>query len=250
MNNAPSAAHMPRKPKDSPILCDHFTWYLRRKPSGVYFADGRINSSYELGKPSLGTKDREEALRRLRDLDIHKAAEVGLIQLNDQMVSDDVAIDRGWQLYMDRCEQPEILEGVSEGTRKRYRAVRDKHMAFCRFLLKLSKPDGSTTFCYTKQQVTRIIAFCYASPSLVWLGQVITALATSGLRINELAKLRWTDIDLPSNTIRLTDERARPRRKQTGPSIGFGISSAARRTATVPRMPSCWSGLDIATRKS
>ena len=61
-----------------------------------------------------------------------------------------------------------------------------------------------------------MIAFCYASPSLVWLGRVITALATSRLRINELAKLRWTDIDFPSNTIRLTDERARPRRKQTG----------------------------------
>ena len=66
--------------------------------------------------------------------------------------------------------------------------------ASCRFLLKLSKPDGSTTFCYTRRQVTRMIAFCYASPSLVWLGQVITALATSGLRINELAKLRCTPV--------------------------------------------------------
>ena len=61
-----------------------------------------------------------------------------------------------------------------------------------------------------------MVNFCNASPSLVWLAQVITALATSGLRINELANLRWTDIDLPSNTIRLTDEHARPRRKQTG----------------------------------
>ena len=95
--------------------------------------------------------------------------------------------------------------------------VEEEHLpAACRFLLKLSKPDGSTTFCYTKRQVTRMIAFCYSAPTLVWLGQVITALATSGLRINELAKLRWTDIDFPSNTIRLTDERARPRRKQTG----------------------------------
>lgn len=264
---------MPRKPKDAPIVCDYFTWYLRRKPSGVYYADGRINSKYNLGKPSLGTKDREEALRRLKKLDHAKAVEVGLVQVSNRSEEDDVEIDLGWQLYMDRCEQPEILEGVSEGTRKRYRAVRDKHARFCpekgytrwsemtkkttkeygawlakkeyadrtivlelnvicsivkwlveeehlppscRFLLKLSKPDGSTTFCYTKKQVTRMIAFCYALPSLVWLGQVITALATSGLRINELAKLRWTDIDFAANTIRLTDERARPRRKQTG----------------------------------
>lgn len=264
---------MPRKPKDAPIVCDHFTWYLRRKPSGVYYADGRINSRYNLGKPSLGTKDREAALRRLKKLDHAKAVEVGLEQVSNLKEEDEVTIDLGWQLYMGRCEQPEILEGVSAGTRKRYRAVQDKHMKFCRekgytrwsemtkkstkeygawlakkeyadrtivlelnlicsvvkwlveegylsaacrFLLKLCKPDGSTTYCYTKKQVTRMVQFSQATPDLAWLGQVITALATSGLRINELARLRWSDIDLPSGTIRLTDERARPRRRQSG----------------------------------
>ena len=232
---------MPRRPKDAPIVCEHFTWYLRRKPSGVYFADGRINHQFDLGKPSLGTKDREEALRRLRELDITKAIEVGLVEVLERSLPVDVEMERGWRLYMDRCEQPEILEGVSETTRKRYRAVREKHMEFCRekgyttwsamtkrttneygawlakkdyadrtivlelnvicsvtkwlveeehlppacrFLLKLSKPDGSTTFCYTKNQVSRMISFCYASSTLVWLGQVITVLATTGLRIN------------------------------------------------------------------
>ncbi len=264
---------MPRKPKNAPIVCDNFTWYLRRKSSGVYFADGRINSQCNLGKPSLGTRDREEALRRLRNLDMQKAIELGLVEPERQDAADDVSIERGWQLYMERCEQPEILEGVSPATRQRYLAVRKKHLEFCaaksykkwsemtkkttkkygawlakkeyadrtivlelnlicsivkwlveeehlpsscRFLLKLSKPEGSTTFCYTKQQVARMVKFCDKTSSLVWLAQVITALATSGLRINELAKLRWTDIDLPSSTIRLTDERARPRRKQTG----------------------------------
>ena len=265
---------MPRKPKTAPIVCDNFTWYLRRKQSGVYFADGRINSKYSLGKPSLGTRDREEALRRLRDLDLHKAIEVGLVQPSEKRETHDVVdIELGWQMYMKRCEQPEILEGVSPSTRKRYGAVRDKHVDFCskrgyktwaemtkkatkqygtwlakqdyadrtivlelnlicsvvkwlveeehlppscRFLLKLSKPDGSTTFCYTKPQVIRMITFCDEASDLGWLGQTITALATSGLRINELARLRWTDVDFTSGTIRLTDERARPRRKQTG----------------------------------
>ena len=254
-------------------MCDNFTWYLRRKQSGVYFADGRINSKYSLGKPSLGTRDREEALRRLRELDLYKAIEVGLVQPNNATKSNDVDINLGWQLYMERCEQPEITEGVSPATQQRYRAVRDKHVKFCkrknyknwaeitkkstkeygawlakqgyadrtivlelnlicsvvkwlveeeqlppscRFLLKLSKPDGSTTFCYTKPQVVRMIAFSEETSDLAWLGQTITALSTSGLRINELACLRWTDIDFASNTIRLTDERARPRRKQTG----------------------------------
>jgi len=223
--------------------------------------------------PSLGTRDREVALSRLRDLDRTKAVELGLIQPQPQEAHDDVSIVQGWKLYLQRCEQPEILEGVSPATRQRYRAVRDKHVEFCRkknyqkwsdmtkkttkeygswlakkkradrtivlelnvicsivkwlveeeylppscrFLLKLSKPEGSTTFCYTQKQVARMVDFCNMTPNLIWLAQVITALATSGLRINELAKLRWTDIDFPSSTIRLTDERARPRRKQTG----------------------------------
>lgn len=264
---------MPRKPKNAPILCEHFTWYLRRKPSGVYFADGRINSNYKLGKPSLGTRNREEALRRLHDLDRKLAVAHGLIESPPHHKSDDVEIERGWELYLERCRQPEILGGVGPESYKRYCAVRDKHLKFsaakgytrwsritkkttkeygallakrdyadstivlelnlicsvvkwlveeehlpaaCRFLLKLSKPEGTSTYCYTKVELTRMVNFCYANPTLVWLAQVVTALATSGLRIGELAKLRWTDIDFPSNTIRLTDERARPRRKQTG----------------------------------
>ena len=73
---------MPRKPNEPPIVCDHFIWYLRRKSTGVYFADGRINSQFNLGIPSLGTRDREEALRRLRELDLQKAVEFGLRQLD------------------------------------------------------------------------------------------------------------------------------------------------------------------------
>lgn len=264
---------MPKRPRDAPILCDYYSWYLRRKSTGVYMADGRINRNHNVGKPSLGTRDRDEALRRLRSLDLQKSIEFGLTTQQHQESVTDVTIDRGWELYMERCEQPEILEGVSPATYQRYLAVQNKHLEFCseknyrhwssmtkktakeyggwlakrdyadrtivlefnvicsvvkwlveaehlpascRFLLKLSKPEGSTTHCYTKQQVTRMVAHCYEKINLVWLGQVITALAMSGLRINELARLRWTDVDFPSNTIRLTDERARPRSKQTG----------------------------------
>jgi integrase len=38
------------------------------------------------------------------------------------------------------------------------------------------------------------------------LGDVIVALACTGLRISELASLRWSDIDRPNNLIMLTDE--------------------------------------------
>ena len=86
----------------------------------------------------------------------------------------------------------------------------------CRFLLKLSKPDGTTTYPYTKAAVVRMLEFCRADPDLNWMGHVITGLATTGLRIGELGKLRWSDIDADVSNIRLTDERARPRRRQSG----------------------------------
>ncbi len=264
---------MPRKPKEAPIPCANFTWYLRRKANGVFFADGRLNSQYQLGKPSLGTRDREEAFRRLHELDHVKAIEFGLVEAGRTASEKDAQIADGWQLYIERCEKPELLGGVSPKTIQRYKAVRDKHQDYCRkqgienwsqvtkantldyaavlakkkyadrtivfeanmicsvvkwlteedylpqscrFLLKMNKVSGSSTYCYTRPQVTRMVEFCNQSDDLVWMGQVITCLATSGLRINELAQLRWSDVDLEAKTIRITDERSVPRRRQTG----------------------------------
>ena len=70
-------------------------------------------------------------MRRLRDLDRQKAIESGLVRPQQQGATVDVDIEGGWKLYMSRCEQPEILDGVSPATRQRYMAVRDKHIEFC-----------------------------------------------------------------------------------------------------------------------
>jgi integrase len=228
-----------------------------------------------LGKHSLGTRERSEAEVRLRELDVCKATELGIAPPKLEAPSHfSMSIKDGWERYLARCEDPEILGGVSQATYDRYTAVRDKHVEFyaangitcwseidksnandygrwlakkknladrtivlelnvicstvkwlveqnllppeCRFLLKLSKPDGTSTYCYTKQQVGRMVSFCYADKALNCLGNVICVLAATGLRINELAKLRWSDIDFAAGTISLTDERARPRRRQSG----------------------------------
>ena len=49
---------------------------------------------------------------------------------------------------------------------------------------------------------------CTDIPRLLWLANVIIALAHTGLRISELAGLRWSDVDFNSNTIRVADERS------------------------------------------
>ncbi len=50
--------------------------------------------------------------------------------------------------------------------------------------------------------------YCRGQYKLHWLGDVLTALACTGLRISELAALRWADVDLPHLKLALTDETA------------------------------------------
>lgn len=63
-----------------------------------------------------------------------------------------------------------------------------------KFKLELPKPEGTTTYCYSSVEVSAMVSYCLDDPGLVWLGQVISALAHTGLRISELAGLRWADI--------------------------------------------------------
>lgn len=50
-----------------------------------------------------------------------------------------------------------------------------------------------------------MIIHCFALNELTWLGRVIVGLAYTGLRIGELAQLRWAAIDLEANMLRVVD---------------------------------------------
>lgn len=262
---------MARKPSRPPVVCQHFTWRLLER-DGVFYADGRTGK-HNLGKHSLGTRDPDQALTNLRNLDQQKAVELGLAAPSTPLPAAVLSIADGWQLYLDHCQRAAVLGGVSAGTLKRYRAVQAKHLAFCRkhgisswaevnkastekygnhladqdyadrsiyleltliksvslwlvkekhlpadcrFDLSLVKPQGTDTYCYTPAEVSAMVNHCRTTPALTWLAGVIIALACTGLRIGELASLRWSDVDLRSNTILLTDERASSRRKRLG----------------------------------
>ena len=65
---------MPKNQNKS-VSCRYFAWRLFRR-DGVYYADGR-GGKHDLGKHSLGTRDREKALETLHQLDEAKAVEIG-----------------------------------------------------------------------------------------------------------------------------------------------------------------------------
>jgi integrase len=275
---------MPRKPKQPSIACQFFTWRLFRR-DGVYYADAR-GGKYDLGKHSLGTRDREEALERLKQLDRQKAVEVGLAGPALLQPVEAISLADGWKLFLEFCERSPVLGGVSSGTVKRYRAVRDKHQKFCgrhgittwnefdkrgleryvnwlgrkyadrtvyleattlktvngwlidnqklpaeaKLLYNLQKPQGTDTYCYSRQEVAAMIKHCTETPELAWLANVILALAHTGMRISELASLRWSDVDLEANTIRVMDERSSRRRK----AAGTARTTKGRRSRVIP----------------
>lgn len=76
----------------------------------------------------------------------------------------------------------------------------------CRIELPLEKPEGTDTYCWRPEEVLAILEHCRRRPELTWIAQVILALATTGLRISELAALRWSDVDFEGGMIRLVDE--------------------------------------------
>ncbi len=90
--------------------------------------------------------------------------------------------------------------------------------ASCLIQLPLAKPQGTATYCWRAEEVQAMVLFCRERQQLQWLGGVLTALACTGLRISELAGLRWSDVDAENNVIRLTDESTRGRRRKGPPA--------------------------------
>lgn len=258
---------MPRKPKKERVPCQYFGWLLGTRSNGVFYADGRGNTP-NLGRHSLGTRVRKEAVEALHRLDLVQAVEFGLA--DSSLLKQDrqklLSLEQGRKLYLEYVERPLVQGGVSPATCRRYKPVLDKFFAFVEksgirywqqvtkdviarygrwlededygyatqyfeqtFLksvvkwmvgeellptaslirLKLKKPQGTTTRCYTRAEVQAVVEFCRGRTDLHWLADVIVALVMTGLRINELAGLRWGDVDLGRKVIQLTDTTRR-----------------------------------------
>lgn len=76
----------------------------------------------------------------------------------------------------------------------------------------LRKPDGTTTYCWTTEEVAAMLDHCRQQPGLRWMEGIIVGLACTGLRISELVGLRWMDVHLERGMIQLVHERGRPGR--------------------------------------
>ncbi len=264
---------MPKPGKYEQIQCNYFIWRLSRR-GGVRYADGRSNR-VAVGRHSLGTRDKDEALCRLRALDQDRAVKFGLVKrdITPAMECTPLILQDGAKLYTSHISRPEELGGAGANTQKRYRTVFDKFIAFAtasnirtwnevdedvltryaihlkavgyirgakkkRYChktllnelttlkqaikwmsdkghlrnkdpinLPLRKAESERPYCWKVEEVAAIVDFCRQNKVYDWLADVCVGLACTGLRISELASLRWADISTDSRQLTLTDER-------------------------------------------
>ncbi len=262
---------MAKRAKDC-IACEFYKWNLYRRADGVWYADGRGNRP-SLGKHSLGTHDRATAVETLKELDRVKAVEQGRAAPMVIRADSCWSITEGWDQYRAYCERPAVMGGINPDSVKRYKAVRDKHEAFCakhgletwrqvtkshvqeygswlrkneysdstlyleitllkqvvkwmiekgvlpdaaRIHVRLTRSEESDRYCYKRDEVQAMVDHCCATPALAWFGEIIIALATTGMRIGELVQLRWSDVDLKQGTITVKDNRHSHQARQAG----------------------------------
>jgi integrase len=84
--------------------------------------------------------------------------------------------------------------------------VSEKHLAeSCIVKLPLAAPEGTMTYCYSDVEVQAMIEHCLGRHDLMWLGHIVVGLVYTGLRIDELAQLRWPAINLEKRVLQVID---------------------------------------------
>ena len=72
--------------------------------------------------------------------------------------------------------------------------------------LLLKRAECERAYCYTSEEVEAMYDVCNGSISLRWLRNTIVGLACTGMRIDELCNLKWSDINFDKGMLTIADE--------------------------------------------
>ena len=123
---------MPKPRTKELIQCQHYCWRLGIR-KGVWQADGRTNYP-NLGRHSLGTKDKIEARQLLAQLDRQLTEKYGLASKSSMPNTTGtlLSLDKGRILFEEHLARPRVVGGVRNSTLKRYRAIFNKFIPFAK----------------------------------------------------------------------------------------------------------------------
>jgi len=122
--------NMPKKRQKESVRGAYFVWLLGQR-NDVWQADGRSNEP-NVGRHSLGTKNRDEALQLVHELDTKQAVEFGLADASilKPEAAQLLPLEDGRRKYLDHVARPAVTGGATAGTTKRYTAIFDKFAQF------------------------------------------------------------------------------------------------------------------------
>jgi integrase len=166
------------------------------------FVRGSVHNKFQLGGPKASTRKRYRT-----------ACDKFLLFAKSQDVNDwrlvDVALLNSYASHFEnlsrrpKTQRNELVVLVQ--TVKWF--INEGHLAGKEHIkMKYGRVESQRAYCWRKEEVRRIVQYCQADPKLTWLGDVIIALAFTGLRISELSSLRWPDVDLHNRMLHLPDE--------------------------------------------
>lgn len=197
--------------------------------------DGRDLYMKHVTRPSIVGGASPAAAKRYRpvfDKFIEYAKSLGITSW--QAVTTDVA-ERyaGWLEDNDYEYGTEYLELTTLKSVNKWMIDEGLIPPTCRIKMRLEKPSDTTTYCYTADEVSAMLEHCDRDPSLRWIGDVITLLAHTGMRISELASARWEDIRGDYDTWEIPDHS----RTGTAKQRKGGRTNKGRRSRRVPVHP-------------
>ncbi len=111
------------------ISCPNNAWRLFQR-DGVYYADGRRN---RLGKHSLNTRNRSDAIRLVIELDGRAGRDEvrPSVDTGSASASVPVAIQAGWDRYIECRKIPIHLGGLKNSSIRKYRTHQKRFAAYC-----------------------------------------------------------------------------------------------------------------------
>ncbi|HEY2587753.1 MAG TPA: tyrosine-type recombinase/integrase [Tepidisphaeraceae bacterium] len=160
-----------------------------------------------LGRPPHLGGIRPKSLQRYR-----AAFDKFFKHLGDRGITSWNAVDRaalsaylGWLDQMDYTPSTSYFEATVVKQAVKWLIGEGLLPASNTIRLKVTRAETTNRYCWRPEEVQVMLDHCFAKPETQWLGRVLAGLATTGLRIGELADLRWSDIDLSLAVLRLPD---------------------------------------------
>jgi integrase len=193
-------------------LAPRSNFQINQIPKSLSLEDGRKLYERHITRPRVAGGVRAATQKRYRTVfDKFEAYSQGRGVTVWNGVSAQLLVDYAAQLECDGYAHKTLVNELTTLKQAIKWLIQEGHLQGMKPIeLPLRKAESQPAYCYRGEEVQAMVAHCQAREPLQWLGDVIVALACTGLRIAELSSLRWSDLNMANRRLNLTDESGQP----------------------------------------